>query len=165
MKGVNDMEILDFVNYAIDNTIEVRSIEAMPFNAFDGNKDVFLSASGILGIIKEAFPSIIPVPADHSSSLNYMINDLQKIGIIPAYTRSLCGLCNRIRLTPNGELLTCLYSEEGVDLRTIVRNVAISDMQIAEIIKESVYHKKASGIEEEASRDSNVFRSMTTIGG
>ena len=113
MKGVNDMEIIDFVRFGIEHNVEVRFIEAMPFNDDDGNRDVYMPATEIAEMIAGEFPSLQKLVADGSSSEKYTINGKQTVGIIPAYSRSLCSSCDRIRLTPQGELLNCLYAQTG----------------------------------------------------
>lgn len=166
MKGINDNEIVDFVGFGIQNEIDVRFIEAMPFNDDDGNRDVFLPASEILKIIREKHPSISEIEKKTpSSSLSYLIENRHRIGIIPAYSRSLCAFCNRIRLTPQGELMTCLYSNKGLDLRTMLRDSKVSDEQLIKAIMNAVHTKKKDGFEEEKLQENDVFRSMTTIGG
>jgi len=166
MKGVNDMEIIDFINFGLKNNVEVRFIEAMPFNEDDGNKDVFMPAKDILAIIQSSFSNITKEVSDKpSSSEHYYISGNYRFGIIPAYSRSLCASCNRIRLTPKGELLTCLYSKTGTDLLSLVRNKSISDNDIQKVILDSLSKKKKDGFEEEADRNEDIFRSMTTIGG
>jgi len=166
MKGVNDMEIADFVRFGMEHDIQVRFIEAMPFNEHDGNKDVFLPASDILENIKSNFQSVEKASAENGSSSNiYLVDNTYKVGIIPAYTRSLCASCNRIRLTPKGELLNCLYSQKGIELLPLLRDEHYSDEAIIEVIKNSVAHKLKSGTDEESLRVENVFSSMTSIGG
>jgi len=166
MKGINDHEIIDFIHMADKYGVEVRFIEAMPFNQFDGNKSLFLPASDILALIQNNFSDVSRIIADdNSSSIKYLIEGKTKIGIIPAYSRSLCGSCNRIRLTPKGELLTCLYAEKGIELLPLVRNNAITDEQLQEIIIKAVWKKKENGFVEENDRTESVFQSMTTIGG
>jgi len=165
MKGVNDMEIIDFVRFGIEHNVEVRFIEAMPFNDDDGNRDVFMPATEIAALIASEYPSLHKKLADGSSSDKYIIDGEYPIGIIPAYSRSLCSSCDRIRLTPKGELLNCLYSQTGEDLMTLVRNENVSDADISQVIIDSVLKKKKSGFEEEALINKDAFRSMTTIGG
>ena len=164
MKGINDMEILDFVRFGIDNGVEVRFIEAMPFNDDDGNRDVYMPASEIASLIAGEFPTLHKLIADGSSSDKYTIDGKHSIGIIPAYSRTLCSSCDRIRLTPQGELLNCLYAQTGTDLMALVRN-GMDDKNIEQAIIDSVLLKKKSGFEEEALISTNAFRSMTTIGG
>lgn len=166
MKGVNDMEINHFVDFGIQHNIEVRFIEAMPFNEDDGNKDVFMPALDILKTISKVHPSISKIEnGPVSSSDHYTIDGRHKIGIIPAYSRTLCGFCNRIRLTPQGELMTCLYATQGKDLKTLVRDPNVTNEDLINAIVSSVHHKKKDGFEEEQLQKSAVFRSMTTIGG
>lgn len=165
MKGVNDMEILDFVRFGLEHNIEVRFIEAMPFNDDDGNRDVYMPATEIAELISGTFPSLHKLMADGSSSDKYTIEGKAIIGIIPAYSRSLCSSCDRIRLTPQGELLNCLYSQSGTNLLLMVRDSNLTDQNISDAIIESVLKKKKSGFEEEALINKNAYRSMTTIGG
>ncbi|MDG1716511.1 MAG: GTP 3',8-cyclase MoaA [Saprospiraceae bacterium] len=165
MKGINDMEIIDFVRFGMEHNVEVRFIEAMPFNDDDGNRDVYMPATEIAEMIAGEFPSLQKLVADGSSSIKYTINGKQTVGIIPAYSRSLCSSCDRIRLTPQGELLNCLYAQTGTNLLAMVRDEKVSDGDIQQAIVDSVILKKRSGLEEEALIDKNAFRSMTTIGG
>lgn len=166
MKGVNDMEIVDFVKFGLKHNIEVRFIEAMPFNEDDGNKNVFMSASEILMKISNAFDHVTLLQSEGSSSSNiYSINESYIFGIIPSYSRSLCGTCNRIRLTPKGEMLTCLYAQSGVDLLRYLRQQDPTEKQLEDMISEAVSNKKKDGFDEEKLRDSEIFNSMTTIGG
>lgn len=165
MKGVNDMELIDFVRFGIEHQVEVRFIEAMPFNEADGNKDVFISAMEMEARIKAVFPQMHKVHKGYASSSDlYMIDD-NKVGIIPAYSRSLCGSCNRVRLTPKGEFLTCLYAKSGLNLLELIRDASKSDEDIKDSILRSITGKLKSGFEEEARRSETVFNSMTTIGG
>jgi cyclic pyranopterin phosphate synthase len=165
MKGVNDMEILDFIEFGMKHNVNVRFIEPMPFNEGDGNRDVFISAADILDRIQSQYPKLVRINnLKSSSAIHYKIGEY-RFDIIPAYSRSLCGTCNRIRLTPKGELLNCLYSQSGTELRTILRDEEVSDAQIKEIITQSVFHKLKDGFAAEKEMKGDVFRSMTTIGG
>ncbi|MEE9437749.1 MAG: GTP 3',8-cyclase MoaA [Saprospiraceae bacterium] len=166
MKGINDLEIVDFLRWGMKNNIEVRFIEAMPFNEFDGNKNLFLSATDILSIIRSSIDNVDFLPSNiSSSSQKYIVAGGYQFGIIPAYSRSLCESCNRIRLTPKGELLNCLYSNSGLELMPIIRNAKTTDKDIESLIIKTVFSKLKDGKEEEKLRTESVFRSMTTIGG
>jgi len=164
MQGVNDMEINDFIDFGMKHEIEVRFIEAMPFNEGDGNRQLYLNAERILESILTTYDLHKLADDQPSASQHYMIDDY-RFGIIPAYSRSLCGTCNRIRLTPQGELLNCLYSQKGVDLRAVVRQDGITDAEITEVIKKAVLEKYVDGHAAEQEQVGEVFRSMTTIGG
>ena len=129
------------------------------------NRDVYMSAIEILERIKSKYPESIQVDdLKPSSAIHYKIGE-SKFDIIPAYSRSLCGTCNRIRLTPKGELLNCLYSQSGTGLRDLLRDNNVTDQQIIEVIQQSVFHKLKDGYAAEEEMTGDVFRSMTTIGG
>ncbi len=168
MKGINETEIAEFCLLAKNHKVDVRFIEAMPFNAHDGNESQFLSLTEIEEHIINTFPSLQKVDSPRkSSSIKYSIDGfVGNIGIIPAYSRSLCGMCNRIRLTPEGQLLTCLYADQGINLRDLIRD-GFTNEQLIAAIKGEVMQKAKDGFEAESNRvsDSSVFQSMTTIGG
>lgn len=166
MKGVNDHEIKDFIEFGMSNGIEIRFIEAMPFNQSDGNKQLFMSYIDILSKINEHYNVVRLENEKPSSSIKYLVDDKLNIGIIPAYSRSLCGSCNRIRITPQGELLTCLYAHQGISLRDMLRNRYKTEEDLRNTIMNAVLVKAKDGFQEEKEqKDKEVYRSMTTIGG
>jgi len=81
MKGINDIEIIDFIKFGLEHNIEVRFIEAMPFNDDDGNRDVFISAEDIEELIAMEFSSFHKLKANGSSSNQYPINGNYTLGI------------------------------------------------------------------------------------
>ena len=140
----------------------------MPFNGdpSQGNGE-YMSHEDILNhiISKHAVAKLKDSPS--STSLNYQIHGFKgTFGIIPAYTRTICNSCNRLRLTPQGEMRTCLYGDGKMSLRDIMRAGA-SDAQIMEAVKLAVHTKAKNGFEAEAMRKSTlpVSESMATIGG
>lgn len=164
MKGVNDGELMDMMSFGMTHHIPVRFIEAMPFNDDDGNRLVFMDHNEMVERISSGY-NIEPIQKDMpSSAINYITESGYEFDVIPAYSRSLCGTCNRIRLTPKGEILTCLYAQNGLDVKSLLRDRSISDVDIALAIKEAVWQKSASGTDEE-NRNQYALRSMTTIGG
>jgi len=102
-----------------------------------------------------------------STSLNYKIpGHLGSFGIIPAYSRTFCGTCNRIRLTPMGVIKTCLYDEGIFNVRDLMRAGA-TDEQLLEAVQSALGQKYKDGFEAESKRKRipNISESMTTIGG
>lgn len=167
LKGQNDDELVDFVALTKDKALDVRFIEAMPFNDDDGNHHLFLSAAEIRQKIEQAYPDLAPEQGEaHSSSLSYRVPGFKgNVGIIPAYTRSLCGSCNRLRLTPKGTLLNCLYSTRGLELRPLLRQ-GIGAADLRDLIIDFVRGKHVDGHEtERREQASGIFASMTSIGG
>ena len=168
MRGVNDDEIADFVALTRDHPLEVRFIEAMPFNDDDGNHDVHLNHAEIRAIVERSHPDLRPADGErHSSSLSYRLPGFTgSVGIIPAYSRSLCGSCNRLRLTPKGTLLNCLYATKGLELRPLLR-AGIGRNDLAALLIDFVAGKHKDGHETQRleQADRTTFASMTSIGG
>ncbi|OAV44970.1 GTP 3',8-cyclase MoaA [Lewinella sp. 4G2] len=167
MASRNDDELLDFVALTKDRAIDVRFIEAMPFNDGDGNHHLFLSATEMLTRIRSQHPDLAVNTDDrHSSAQRYRVPGyLGSFGIIPAYSRTLCGSCNRLRVTPKGTLLNCLYSTKGLELRPLLR-AGIGESELAELITIFVAGKHVNGhVTQKLEQSSSTFASMTSIGG
>lgn len=167
LKGTNDDELLDFVELTEHRQIDVRFIEAMPFNDGDGNHHLFLSAADMLSMIREKHPDIAPATDDtHASAVRYRVPGFTGgVGLIPAYSRTLCGSCNRLRLTPKGTLLNCLYATKGLELQPLLR-AGIPREDLQSLIKDFVRGKHVDGFEtQRLEQNSTVFASMTSIGG
>lgn len=168
MKGVNDQEIPDFLEVAREKKMSVRFIEAMPFNGYDHNDGLFMDFKEIYRVIEKQYPNIrqrYSVP-QKSASIKYDIPGFAgDVGIIPAYSRTLCGTCNRIRITARGELMNCLYSTNGLDLRSHLRK-EVSDKELINVISAHLMNKPVDGFAAENERqEPGDFQSMTTIGG
>ena len=166
MRGVNDDELLDFVELTRENKLGVRFIEAMPFNDDDGNHDVFLSYRDMLDRIRAGYPGLEQSGAAGGSAVNFRVPGYRgHVGIIPAYSRSLCGTCDRLRVTPKGTLLNCLYSTKGLELLPLLR-AGIGREELGELIQAFVWGKHATGHDtEREEQQGNIFASMTSIGG
>ena len=121
----------------------------------------------ILEEIKREFPNIerIPDPA-FSTSANYRVPGFNgQVGIIAAYSRTFCGTCNRLRITPQGLLKTCLYDGGVFNVRDLMRQGA-SDAQLKSALMDALGHRAKDGWEAESKMRSNpISESMSTIGG
>lgn len=166
MAGKNDQDILPLVELTKNMPVSVRFIEEMPFNGSGINKEAFMSHTSIVNLIKKQYPSLHKLTDEpHSTSYNYGINQhLGTVGVIAAYSRTFCGTCNRIRVTPTGTLKTCLYDDGVLNIRDLLRSDA-SDFEISEKLKDAFTHRSKDGFEAEAKRSKLVTESMTTIGG
>lgn len=168
MRGINDMEIIDFAQLAERYPIDVRFIEAMPFNSHDGNTHLYIPMPEIYETLQRQYPTINKSENQEkkSASVKYEVEGFNgNIGIIPAYSRTLCGFCNRMRITAKGELMTCLYSEKGLDLKNLMLKGA-TDEDLIEAIQHKILTKEKDGFEAEKNRSKeDHFQSMTTIGG
>jgi molybdenum cofactor biosynthesis protein A len=164
MDGVNTDELLDFTALTAAKRISVRFIEEMPFNgqghAFSGQQWHYQRILDTIGSHYE-LQKLIDTP--NSTSLNYHIPGHKgNIGVIAAYSRTFCGSCNRIRITPTGGFKTCLYGHDVLNVRDLLRSGASSDQLIKEI-RHSLDHRALNGFE--AEKGSKHWDSMSMIGG
>jgi cyclic pyranopterin phosphate synthase len=127
LKGINDNEILDFARLTMDHKLVVRFIEYMPVGrqkAFEAGQ--FMPAENIyraldeLGPLEEIHPGRNDGPARRLKPRGAQ----GELGVISALSSHFCGTCNRLRLSSNGRLYPCLFSEASVDLRGPLRNGA-----------------------------------------
>jgi molybdenum cofactor biosynthesis protein A len=169
MEGQNIEDIIPMVALTENYPIDVRFIEEMPFNGSGLHYDGWQwNHIRILEHIRAFFPSVTKIPdPPHSTSYNYAIPGFQgTIGIIAAYSRTFCGTCNRIRVTPQGTLKTCLYDDGVFNLRDFMR-AGCTDNELKETFLQAVNHRAKDGWEAEKGRLSGkpVHESMATIGG
>lgn len=165
--GVNTHEIVDFVKLAEKNKLSVRFIEEMPFNGV-GQKQLeeHWNFNRIYQEIDTAFEDIVKLDDGISStSKNYTISGYKgSFGIIPAFTRTICYDCNRIRITATGLFKNCLFDDGVFNVRDFLREGA-SDEDLKELFIETIAKKPKDGFVAEALREGNVSESMSTIGG
>lgn len=165
--GFNTDEIIDFVELTKDKDIAVRFIEEMPFNG-KGQRAIneVWDFNKIINHIKANFLVVEPVLANKSStSKNYKIPNYKgTFGIIPAFTRTICNDCNRIRITATGMFKNCLFDGGVFNVLDFIRNGA-SDDDLKELFIKTVHHKPENGFIAEANRGDDVSESMSTIGG
>jgi len=169
MADKNDQDILPMVALTKDLPLEVRFIEEMPFNG-EGQKQAALpwDYQRIIAHIRAHYPSLQKIADEpFSTAYHYAIDGHQgKIGVIAAFSRTFCGTCNRIRLTAQGTLKTCLYDEGVLNIRDWMRQGA-SDEQLTEMLLKAFSNRPKDGFEAEAKRDllNPVHESMSAIGG
>jgi cyclic pyranopterin phosphate synthase len=139
IKGINDNDILDVLEFCKEKGYVVRYIEFMENNhAKDGAKG--LNSNEILEIISKKYPNIKMVPRDTSSPAQYyeLENGFQ-FGIIEPHKDDFCAQCNRIRLTAEGFLIPCLYFEDAMSIKDAIQNNRIDEA--VEILKKVLQNK------------------------
>jgi GTP 3',8-cyclase len=143
MRGFTEDEVLPFALFARAHPYEVRFIEFMPLDADHAwTPDSVLSGAEVRAAIEEHFP-LEPTPREpHATARVYRFADGQgSIGFINPVSEPFCGDCNRIRLTADGKLRTCLFSLNETDLRAPLRAGA-SDAEVEEVIRAAVWRKE-----------------------
>ena len=165
MRDFNHTEIGDFVELTKEASLTVRFIELMPFDAHQIWKTgKFLGAELIEEEIRLLYPGVERGSGTATEQKLFRVPGYAgRVGIIPAFTRSLCGDCNRIRLTADGKIRNCLYSDDEFDLKTPLRDSA-SDRQIAREIRRAMWLKPKDGWAAQKLGDHHR-ESMTQIGG
>ncbi len=142
MKGFNDNEIVDFVKLTQFLPISVRFIEFMPFAGNEWDRSKMVSQKEILSLVENEFSSdeILKLEDEKNfTSRNYKIKNYQgDFGIISSITNPFCDSCNRIRLTADGKIKNCLFSNSETDLLTAFRN----GESITNLVSESIQNKK-----------------------
>lgn len=123
MRGINEREILPFIELGREKDIEVRFIEYMPFDGNKWSKNKMLSYKEMLGMIRENYPSLQKVQ-DHENDTSKTFKVpgfMGSIGFITSMTHNFCGTCNRLRITADGNLKVCLFGNAEVSLRDLLR--------------------------------------------
>ena len=168
MKGFTDDEIVDLAKFARDNSYQLRFIEFMPLDADDiWGRNMFIPGKEIIGKIGAIYP-LNPVEmngdAKHDPAKLYQFEDGKgDVGFISSVTEPFCEQCNRIRLTADGQLRTCLFSITETNLLTSLR-AGDPDETIGNLIIEAVKQKEA-GHQINAANFVKPKRNMSMIGG
>ena len=165
MRGFTETEILPMAKFAREHPYQVRFIEFMPLDA-DHNWDPssVLTGDEIRAAIHEVYP-LEPEPREPSATARtYRFADGQgKIGFINPVSEPFCGDCNRIRITAEGKLRTCLFSLNETDLRTPLRS-GTTDTELEQIIRDAVWQKELKHHVNDPGFK-QPHRSMSQIGG
>ncbi|WP_231460282.1 GTP 3',8-cyclase MoaA [Pedobacter sp. Leaf132] len=168
MKGLNDSEIKDFIDWTRHNPIQIRFIEFMPFAGNKWTSNKMFSLDEILKTVEQHF-IVLPVKsAPNDTAKAFMIPGHEgSFAIISTMTAPFCSTCNRMRLTADGKLKNCLFSVGETDLLSAFR----AGQDILPLIKASIWSKeKALGGQlgqnfENLDPQTLSNRSMITIGG
>ena len=168
MPDRNIQDIVPMVEMTRNSPVAVRFIEEMPFNGTGLRENAIpWNHVRILEEIQRVFGNVEKLDdPPFSTSTNYRVKGhLGTFGIIAAYSRTFCGTCNRIRITPQGTLKTCLYDNGVFNAKSILRAGA-TDAQLGDAFLDALSHRAKDGWEAEGLRQANpISESMSTIGG
>ena len=139
IKGINDNDVLDILEFCKDKKYIVRFIEFMEnHHAKDGAKG--LNSDEIKAIISQKYPNFKMIPRDTSSPAQYYeLEDGFQFGIIEPHKDDFCAQCNRIRLTAEGFLIPCLYFEDAMSIKDAIQNNRVDEA--VEILKKVLENK------------------------
>ncbi len=168
MYGVNTQDIVPLAELAKTNAVDVRFIEEMPFNGGYKENIQMYSARDIFADLKKHYPTLEKLPSKHgeTATLYQVKGHKGNIGVIPAFSRTFCNTCNRLRITSKGDIKSCLYDDGIFNIRDFMRS-GITDEELADKFREIVRLKPKDGFEAEKSRKKSEksLESMSSIGG
>ncbi len=170
MRDVNEADIVPLAQFCLSHGYELRFIEQMPLGpAGEWQRSRLVSADEILAMLGAAF-TLTPASAARGAApaaLWEVAPDATQpggtVGVIASVTRPFCGACNRTRLTADGQVRSCLFSQKETDLRALLRGGG-SDEALAEAWRTAQWGKpRAHGIDDEGFQPPE--RTMSAIGG
>jgi molybdenum cofactor biosynthesis protein A len=171
IKGFNDNEIIDFIKLTQNKKLQIRFIEFMPFSGNEWDKSKLVSYAEIMETLQAVyFPQQIErlIDAPNDTAKNFKIATYEgSFAIISSVTNPFCSTCNRIRLTADGKLKNCLFSNSETSLLDTLR----ADGSIVPLLHQNMIAKKAvrGGMDDDLKfQNPELFsknRSMITIGG
>ncbi len=162
----NTEDIIPFIELTKTHPLSVRFLEEMPFNGSADFEDINWNYKDIYNHISLHYDEVITLEnSPTSTSLNYAIPGYKgTFGIIPSFSRTFCGTCNRLRLSATGELRTCLYGAPATNLRDALRNGA-DEEKITTILQEAVSGRLKDGFAAESMNTKTIHDSMSVLGG
>ena len=165
IRNLNDDEIIDFALVTLKTARHVRFIEFMPIGSRDLWSDERYIATDELKKTVEKIGTLIPVRLRKTGPARYFSFEGASgvIGFISALTHHFCGECNRLRLTADGRLRPCLFSETEIDLKPALRKQS-SDSEIERLLRLAI-EVKPEGHKIDQRDDLSSLKSMSRIGG
>lgn len=164
MRNQNEDELLDFARLTKNLPVQVRFIEYMPFGGNRWEKQKMFTYMEMLDKLSEEF-ELERIPHKHGeTSKNYKLPGHQgSLGFITSMSSNFCGTCNRLRITADGNIKVCLFGNEEVSLRDMLR-LQKPDDEVIDIIGKAVGRKEAGHAPTSQLKD-NKNRPMILIGG
>ncbi|CAH1044396.1 GTP 3',8-cyclase MoaA [Halomonas sp. TD01] len=167
LKGRNDDEIIDLVNFARDEQVDISFIEEMPLGAISEHNrgETFLSTDAVRETIENHYQLLPTTESTLGPSRYYrMANSQSRIGFISPHSHNFCAACNRVRVTAEGRLLLCLGNEHSVDLRAVMRRYP-GDIQRLKASIVAAMNKKPERHYFTTDGEVQVLRFMNATGG
>ena len=167
LKNRNHLEVVDLVQFAVDNGCDISFIEEMPLGVISSHDraEVYYSSDDIKADLEKVF-KLIPVtdntggPAVYA----YVEGTSTRVGFISPHSANFCSTCNRVRLTVEGRLLLCLGNEHSIDLKKIIRENPNDINKLKQVIIDSMQIKPEKH-EFNLNEQPVILRYMSSTGG
>lgn len=167
MRGSNDDEAIDLVQFAIDKKIDISFIEEMPLGEVNHTRDsTFVSNADTLKLLQSKY-SLLPSTETTGGPARYwrVANSNTKIGFISPHSHNFCESCNRVRITCKGELYLCLGQEDKIELMPLLREYPDDDTPLIAAILDSMRVKPKGHDFDLRRAEPAVVRFMSHTGG
>lgn len=140
LKGMPTSEILDYVHLAVDNDIEVRFLEFMPLCGSGWDAESVLPIADVRRAVRDRFDLIETPRGDRPSETFEVAGGKGRVGFIAPLSEPFCGACSRMRLTADGKIRPCLFSEEEYSIREHLEP-GVPDSTLIAAIRQAVWRK------------------------
>lgn len=153
MRGENDDEVIDLLEFARENGLELRFIEYMDVGgATRWTMDAVLPATELLARIAAHYGDVEPIESDPAAPADqFRLPDGLEFGVIASTTQPFCGTCDRARVTADGRFFTCLYAREGLALAPLLRGAGSEserDARVTEALRARWLARRDRGAEQ-----------------
>jgi len=164
----NEHELLSFARLSVDRPIDVRFIEYMPFDGNAWSLKRLVPYKEAIGRLREAYPGLEPISTDrHDVATSWRLPGAHgQVSFVSSMTSPFCGGCNRLRLTADGNIKTCLFGNDELSLRDAIREGA-TESELLRLVWAALQgkHARHAGMESPMDIAQSKNRPMTTIGG
>jgi len=167
LKGRNDHEVIDLVDYIRAKGIDISFIEEMPLGEISEHdrEETYCSSDDVREVIDKVYPLIASTESTGGPSKYWKMQDSDsRIGFISPHSHNFCGECNRVRVTVEGKLLLCLGNENAVDLKAVIRRYPGDLNRLKDTIRDAITNKPEKH-HFTTDGDVQIIRFMNTTGG
>ncbi len=167
MKGRNEEEILDLVDFALDRELDISFIEEMPLGLIDDHDRAltFCSSEEVREVIGSRYQLTATTEQTGGPSRYWAVSGSDsRVGFISPHSHNFCHLCNRVRVTVEGRLLLCLGNEHSMDLRALLRDPTVDDEALKQAIVAAM-DLKPEKHHFDLDEEPDIVRFMNTTGG
>ena len=165
MRGTNDDEFVDLVQFAVENQLDISFIEEMPLGEIHGRNNTFISSEEARQLIGQRYPLVASDESSGGPARYWRIPGSEsRIGFISPHSHNFCDTCNRVRITAQGELYPCLGQNDATNLLGVLRAGA-DDAQLRQTIVDSMGIKPWGHDFSQQMNAPQVVRFMSMTGG
>ncbi|MBV7316045.1 GTP 3',8-cyclase MoaA [Shewanella sp. NIFS-20-20] len=143
LKGQNDDEVIDLINFCRERSLNIAFIEEMPLGEISARASArHCSSDEVRAIIEQVYPLTLSSERTAGPARYYQMADSDcYIGFISPHSHNFCHECNRVRVTVEGQLLLCLGNENAVDLKAVLRAHPGDIAMLKQVISQAIWHK------------------------